>query len=56
MFPFGRGIRQLVQFADKPERAGEIFLRLPVNQIQSKIDRVKRRTEQFEDIQEVLGD
>ena len=56
MFPFGRGIRQLVQFADNPERAGEIFLRLPVNQIQSKIDRVKRRTEQFEGIQEVLGD
>ena len=56
MFPFGRGIRQLTQFADKPERAGEIFLRLPVNQIQSRIDRVKRRTEQFEDIQEVLGD
>ena len=56
MFPFGRGIRQLVQFADKPERAGEIFLRLPVNQIQSRIDRVKRRTEQFEDIQGFLGD
>ena len=56
MFPFGRGIRQLVQFSERPERAGEIFLRIPVNQIQSRIDRAKRRTEQFEDIQEFLGD
>lgn len=55
MFPFGRGIRQLVQFSDKPERAGEIFLRLPVNQMKSRLERAKKRNRQKSKIEESLG-
>ena len=55
MFPFGRGVRQLKQFAEKPEKAGEIFLRLPVNQVKNKIKRAQRRSEQEENIEELLG-
>tara|TARA_R100001463_G_scaffold15278_1_gene39892 strand:- start:859 stop:9492 length:8634 start_codon:yes stop_codon:yes gene_type:complete len=55
MFPFGRGIRQLVQFSDKPERAGEIFLRLPVNQMKSRLERAKKRDRQKSKIEETLG-
>jgi hypothetical protein len=56
MFPFGRGVRQLVQLSERPERAGEILLRLPVNQVKSRIERAKRRGMQMEDIEETLGE
>ena len=55
MFPFGRGVRQLNQFIDNPKKAGEIFLRLPVNQVKNKIKRAQRRSEQEENIEELLG-
>ena len=55
MFPFGRGVRQLVQFSERPERAGEIFLRLPVNQMKSRLEREKRRSRQKSRIEETLG-
>ena len=56
MFPFGRGVRQLVQLSDSPERAGEILLRLPVNQVKSRIRRAQKRARQEENIEELLGE
>jgi len=56
MFPFGRGVRQLVQFSERPERAGEIFLRLPVNQMKSRLERERRRSRQKSRIEETLGE
>lgn len=54
LFPFGRGIRQVKQFAEHPERAPEIFLRLPYNQLQSRIERAKKRGRQQEEIEKFL--
>ena len=60
LFPFGRMARQVNQLTDDRvgrglERAPEILVRFPYNQIQSRIDRAKRRAERAEEIEEILG-
>jgi hypothetical protein len=55
LFPFGRGIRQVKQFAESPERAPEIFLRLPYNKLRSRLERAKKRGKQEEEIEDILG-
>lgn len=60
LFPFGRMARQVNQLTDDRvgrglERAPEILVRFPYNQIQSRIDRAKRRAERAEEIEEFLG-
>ena len=60
LFPFGRLARQGVQLTDDRigrglERSPEILVRFPYNQIQSRIERAKRRSEQSEVIEEMLG-
>ena len=56
MFPFGRAVRQAKQIYERPERVGEVLLRLPVNKVQSRIDRAKRRGQQMEEIEQFLGE
>ena len=56
MFPFGRGIRQIKQLVESPERVGEITLRLPVNAARSRLRRAERRGLQQEQIEEMLGE
>ena len=60
LFPFGRLARQGVQLTDDRigrglERSPEILVRFPYNQIQSRIERAKRRSEQSEAIEEMLS-
>ena len=45
LFPFGRTARQLKQLTERPDRAGEILLRIPVNDVNSKIEKAKQRGE-----------
>ena len=45
LFPFGRTARQLKQLTERPDRAGEILLRIPVNDVNSKIEKAKERGE-----------
>ena len=59
LFPFGRMARQITQLADDRvghglERAPEILLRIPYNQMKSRLDRAKRRGEQQEEIDNML--
>ena len=59
LFPFGRMARQITQLADDRvghglERAPEILLRIPYNQMKSRLDRAKRRGEQQEEIDSLL--
>jgi len=56
MFPFGRGIRQVKQLVENPERAAEITLRIPYNQIQSRIKRSEKRNQQQAFIDQTLGE
>jgi len=56
MFPFGRGIRQIKQLVESPERVGEITLRIPVNQIKSRIKRSEKRNQQQAFIDATLGE
>jgi hypothetical protein len=56
MFPFGRAVRQAKQIAERPERTGEVLLRLPVNKVQSRLERAKRRSRQVEEIESILGE
>ena len=60
LFPFGRMARQVNQLTDDRvgrglERAPEILVRFPYNQIQSRIERAKRRADQSEVIEDMLG-
>ena len=56
MFPFGRGVRQIKQLSESPERVGEITLRLPVNQVKSRIERAEKRNQQKAFIESQLGE
>ena len=60
MLPFGRGIRQIKQLADdRPkrglERAPEILLRLPNQQVRSRIKRMKDENRKRREIKEYLN-
>ena len=55
MFPFGRAVRQGKQIYERPERVGEVLFRLPINKIDSRLERAKRRALQAEEIEETLG-
>ena len=60
LFPFGRLARQVKQLSDDGvgrglERTPEILLRFPYNKIQSRIERAKRRSEQSDRMEELLG-
>lgn len=60
MMPFGRGIRQIKQLSDdRPkrglERAPEILLRLPNQQVRSRIQRMKDENRKRREIKETLG-
>jgi hypothetical protein len=59
LFPFGRMARQITQLADDRvghglERAPEILLRIPYNQMKSRLERAKRRGRQQEEIDSLL--
>ena len=56
MFPFGRGVRQIKQLVESPERVGEITLRLPINTAISRLKRAQKRGLQQEEIDYQLGD
>ena len=56
MFPFGRGVRQIKQLVESPERVGEITLRLPINTAISRFKRAQKRGLQQEEIDYQLGD
>jgi hypothetical protein len=56
MFPFGRGVRQIKQLVESPERVGEITLRLPVNTAISRLKRAQKRGLQQEQIESMLGE
>ena len=55
MFPFGRAVRQGKQIYERPERVGEVLFRLPINKVNSRLERVKRRSLQAEEAEEALG-
>tara|TARA_X000001388_G_scaffold77268_1_gene77322 strand:+ start:3382 stop:11955 length:8574 start_codon:yes stop_codon:yes gene_type:complete len=55
MFPFGRAVRQGKQIYERPERVGEVLFRLPINKIDSRIERLQRRERQSEEIDDFLG-
>ena len=60
MLPFGRGIRQVKQLSDdRPkrglERAPEILLRLPNQQVRSRIQRMKDENRKRKEIKEYLN-
>jgi hypothetical protein len=56
MFPFGRAVRQGKQIYERPERVGEVLFRLPINKIDSRIERLQRRERQSEEIDDFLGE
>lgn len=56
MFPFGRGVRQIKQLVENPERVGEITLRLPINTAISRLKRAQKRGLQQEQIESMLGE
>ena len=56
MFPFGRTVRQGKQIYERPERVGEVLFRLPINKIDSRIERLQRRERQSEEIDDFLGE